>query len=83
MNYEVIDTLVVTNAGKTDTVRVRATVNSAGTPAIQWVFRNGRVTNFSNDDSECQLINRHIADILEDETIIDELDLFTNKYTTL
>jgi hypothetical protein len=82
MSYETIDTLVVTNAGKTDTVRVSATVNNNGTPAIQWVFRDGRITNFSNDSSVCRSVNRHIAYLLDDQTIIDELDLFTNKHTT-
>lgn len=79
--YEIIDTIVVSNAGRTDSVRVSATRNHNNEPAIKWNFHNGCVTVFGDNAERSRLVNEFVATMLDDSTAIDELNLFTDKHT--
>lgn len=79
--YETIDTIVVPNAGRTDSVRVSVTRNTSNEPAIKWNFHNGCVTVFGDDAGKARAVNLFVATMMDDATAVEELNLFTNKYT--
>ena len=78
--YDTLDTIVIPTAGRTDSVRVSATVNGNGDPATSWTFTNGRLTLFGSDAERCRTANKLVADLMEDGTALEEMNLFTDKY---
>lgn len=78
--YTTIDTVVIPNAGRTDSVRISQTVNENDEQATQWTFTNSRFTSFSNDADTCRMINELVSDLMEDEAMMEDMDAFTNKH---
>ncbi len=79
MNYTIIDTIVIPNAGRTDSIRVSRTENGNNEPATQWVS-GGRFTVFGNDASRCRTVNAFVAEFIEDSASNKEMNLFTDKH---
>jgi len=80
MKYETLDTIVITNAGQTDSVRISATLNGNQDPATSWTFTNGRLTLFGSDAARCRTANQLVAGLMEDDSVVAEMNLFTDKY---
>lgn len=79
--YEIVDTIVVPNAGRTDSVRISATRNGNNEPAVKWNFHNGVVTVFGDDAAKARQVNGFVAAMLDDETVIEEMNMFTDIHT--
>lgn len=80
-NYDILDSRVCVNDHHTVTVRMQATVGASRKSAIQWVFNNGRFTDFSGDYVQCKKINQLVADLVGDMTLVSEMDEFVSTYT--
>ena len=80
--YEIIDTIIVPNAGRTDSVRISATRNSSNEPALKWNFHDGCTTVFGDDAAKARQVNEFMAVMLDDETAVEEMNLFTDKHTS-
>ena len=81
MNYETIDTLVATNAARTESVRVSATVGEDGRSAILYTGRDMRITLFDPHQRVASEFNATVASLNGDRDMLDKLEEFTNKYT--
>lgn len=78
--YETLDTIVITTFGRTDSVRISATLNADGAPATSWIFSNGRLTLFGSDADRCRIANKLVAELMNDNTAVAEMNLFTDKH---
>jgi hypothetical protein len=79
--YTVIDSRICVNESHTTTVRIQVTVGANQQHAIQWIFHNGRFTNFSGCLIQCKKINQLVADISGDMSLLAEMDAFIANYT--
>jgi hypothetical protein len=80
MNYKTLDTLVVTTTDRTKSVRVSATITDEGKSATLWTFSRCRFTHFGDGHESCRKINGVIGDILNDSSIVEELNSFTDRF---
>lgn len=79
--YDIIDSRVCVNDLHTITVRMQVTMGTSRKSAIQWVFNNGRFTDFSGDFIQCKKINQLVADLAGDLSLVSEMDEFVSTYT--
>ena len=82
MSYETIDTVVVTNAPRTESVRVSATIGGDGRHALLYSSRDFRVTLFGPQPDFVTAFNETIASLSGDSNMLDELVQFTDKYAS-
>ena len=80
MNYETIDTLVATNAARTESVRISATIGEDGRSALLYTGRDMRVTLFDPLQRTASEFNATIASLNGDRDMLDKLEEFTNKH---
>ncbi len=79
--YDTIDTIIITTSGRTDSIRMSHTLSGQDKPAIVWQFNNSRFVVFSPNDECCERINEFVASLMDDSNMIEEMNLFTEKYT--
>lgn len=79
--YTITGTTSVATADMAGFVRLQSTVGENGVPAIMWTFRDGRFTSFSSEREVVRSINRFVAVLMEDSTLIADLDKYTDQYT--
>ena len=80
-NYTVIDSRIRVNTAHTTTVRLQVTMGTNQQHAIQWIFHNGRFTDFSGSFVQCKKINQLVAELSGDMTLVTEMDEFVSTYT--
>ncbi len=75
--YTTLDTLIVTNAGRTDSVRVSKTISDSNEHAIVWSWPDGRFVCFNLRDEVLNSINKPVSELTD--TDYNELQLYTNN----
>lgn len=80
MSYNTIDTRVATDAARTSSVRVSATVGDDDRNALLYSGRNVRLTLFEPDAATASAFNETLASLFGDRTMCEGLDEFTNQY---